>query len=173
MFWKKCIILLAAICGCWCGADDGAVEFVSYEKFGAKGDGKTDDQLAIAAAHDFANTAKLPVKVKPNAKYYIGGGDRIINIMTDTDFGNAEFIIDDTNVKKRSCPVFIVKSRKKTYQLKELTSLYRHQTKLPVLLKSDSLLLLGNSKIRRFIRYGVNANNGMQQTDVIIVSKDG
>lgn len=150
-----------------------ADKFVSYEKFGAKGDGKTDDQLAIAAAHDFANAAKLPVKVKDNAKYYIGGGDRVITIMTDTDFGKAEFIIDDTKVKKRNKPIFAVKSRKNSYLLKELTSLYRHQTRLPVLLKSDSFLILNNNNIKHFIRYGVNANKGTPQTDVLLVSKDG
>ena len=173
MFWKKCIVLCWAVCGIWCGADNGETEFVSYEKFGAKGDGKTDDQLAIAAAHDFANSAKLPVKVKANARYYIGGGNRVITIMTDTDFGNAEFTIDDTRVKDRSRPIFTVKSRLKGTDLKELTSLYRHQTRLPVLIKSDSLLVLYNDKVKRFIRYGVNANGGAPQTDVIIVSKDG
>ena len=156
-----------------CSGSETVQEFVSYEKFGAKGDGKTDDQLAIAAAHDFANAARLPVKVKNNAKYYIGGGDRVITIMTDTDFGNAQFTIDDTKVKTISQPIFAVKTRKKSYKLKNLTSLYKNQKKLPVLLKSDSLLVLTDKNIKHFIRYGANANNGKEQIDIIIVSKDG
>ena len=145
MFLKKFFASLLVVAGVFCQADETAQEFVSYEKFGAKGDGKTDDQLAIAAAHDFANAAKLPVRANDKARYYIGGGNRVITIATDTDFGKAEFIIDDTRVKKRSSPIFSVKSRKKDYQLKELTSLYKHQTRLPIQLKSDSLLVLTNN----------------------------
>lgn len=170
---KYCYLLLLLTATIFCNGSDDSPEFVSYEKFGAKGDGKTDDQLAIAAAHDFANAANLPVKVKDNARYYIGGGDRAIVIMTDTDFGNAQFTIDDRKVKKINRPVFVVKSRRKHYKLKELTSLYRNQNKLPLLLKSDSLIVLNNNKIKRFIRYGVNANAGKAQTDIIIVRKDG
>ena len=171
---RKCIIFLCLLAANFpaCANEENA-EFVSYEKFGAKGDGKHDDQLAIAAAHDFANSAKLPVKVKNNATYYIGGGSRVINIMTDTDFGKAQFIIDDRRVKNRKKPVFAVKSRLKSYSLKDLTSLYKHQTKLPVLLKEKSLIQLNNGKIKRFIRYGVNANKGANQNDIIIVNKDG
>ena len=170
---KCCSVLLLLAATIFCCGNETYQEFVSYEKFGAKGDGKTDDQLAIAAAHDFANAAWLPVKAKNNAKYRIGGGNRVITIMTDTDFGNAQFIIDDTKVKKISQPIFAVKSGKKSYKLKDLTSLYRNQNKLPVQLKSDSLLVLINNNVKRFIRYGANANNGMGQTDVLIVRKDG
>ena len=171
---RKCIIFLCLLAANFpaCANEENA-EFVSYEKFGAKGDGKTDDQLAIAAAHDFANSAKLPVKVKNNARYYIGGGKRVITIMTDTDFGTAKFIIDDRKVKDRRKPVFAVKSRLKGYSLKGLNSLYKHQTQLPLQLKERSLVQLNNGKIRRFIRYGVNANKGTSQNDIIIVNKDG
>lgn len=115
-FYEIFCILLLTGCLALRNVNAGTLKsekFVSYEDFGARGDGITDDQKVIVSAHAYANKHNLPVKVRDNARYYIGGGDRIINIMTDTDFGNAEFIIDDTNVKKRSCPVFIVKSRKK------------------------------------------------------------
>ena len=35
---------------------------VTYEEFGAVGDGKTDDQMAIVAAHEAANAKGLPVR---------------------------------------------------------------------------------------------------------------
>ena len=37
-------------------------DFVTYEAFGAVGDGVTDDAAAIAAAHAYANEHHLPVK---------------------------------------------------------------------------------------------------------------
>ena len=41
-----------------------AKEFVTYEQFGAVGDGKSDDQKAIVAAHAAANEKGLPVIIK-------------------------------------------------------------------------------------------------------------
>ena len=48
-------------------------DFVTYEAFGAVGDGVTDDTAAIVAAHAYANEHGLPVKTDPDATYYIGG----------------------------------------------------------------------------------------------------
>src|SRR5680860_1411838 len=47
--------------------------YVRYSDFGAKGDGKTDDIDAIAAAHAIANQEGLSVKADKGAIYYIGG----------------------------------------------------------------------------------------------------
>ena len=50
------------------------MEFITYERFGAKGDGITDDMDAIIAAHEYANEHDLPVRTTADAHYYIGGG---------------------------------------------------------------------------------------------------
>ena len=65
---------------------------VRYSDFGAKGDGKTDDMEAIAAAHEFANLHGLKVKADEEFTYFIGGMDRTAIIQTDTDFGTASFL---------------------------------------------------------------------------------
>lgn len=44
---------------------------VTYEMFGAKGDGKTDDRAAIIAAHKAANETGAPVRAKDGATYYV------------------------------------------------------------------------------------------------------
>lgn len=46
---------------------------ISYQDFGARGDGKTDDLPAIVATHAFANAHGLKVKAADNAVYYLGG----------------------------------------------------------------------------------------------------
>ena len=84
--------------------------YVLYSYFGAEGDGKTDDIDAIAAAHAIANQEGLSVKADEGASYYIGGKVRTAVIQTDTDFGTAKFIIDDTDVEDHREHVFLVRS---------------------------------------------------------------
>ena len=50
------------ILSCSLAATAQAAEHVTYEQFGAVGDGKADDQDAIVAAHAAANERGLPVK---------------------------------------------------------------------------------------------------------------
>ncbi len=46
---------------------------VSYEAFGAQGDGITDDMQAICEAHEYANAHGMSVKSKSDATYHLGG----------------------------------------------------------------------------------------------------
>jgi hypothetical protein len=147
--------------------------FVVYSDFGAKGDGKTDDLEAIAAAHAYANQHGLPVKADMGATYYIGGKDRTAFIQTDTDFGTAAFIIDDTQVENRNTPVFLVRSGMQPFKPEGISSLRRNQRKIEVTLPGTCIITVTNSNIRRYIRFGPNQNNGAPQTDIFIVDKDG
>ncbi|MCU0404778.1 MAG: hypothetical protein MUE99_09545 [Chitinophagaceae bacterium] len=144
-----------------------------YEDFGAKGDGKTDDIEAIVAAHAFANKNGLPVKADDRATYYIGAKNRTAVIQTNTDFGKASFLIDDTNVENKEAHVFIVRSTKESFKLKGITSLMRNQEKIDVSLPGPCIITVTNSNIRRYIRFGLNQNNGSPQTDIFKVDKDG
>src|SRR5690554_3601289 len=147
--------------------------YVRYSDFGAKGDGKTDDIDAIAAAHAVANQEGLSVKADEGASYYIGGKVRTAVIQTDTDFGTAEFIIDDTDVEDRREHVFLVSSTLRPFNLEGVSSLKRNQTKINVPLPGPILVTVTNSSVRRYIRYGPNQNDGSPQTDIFIVDKDG
>ncbi len=146
---------------------------VSYSQFGAKGDGKTDDIDAIAEAHAFANEHGLPVKADEGATYYIGGKNRTAVIQTDTDFGTAAFIIDDTDVQDHRAHVFLVSSSLQPFKLEGIASLKRNQEKIDVALRGTCLITVTNSHVRRYIRFGANRNDGSPQTDVFIVDKDG
>ena len=111
-----------------------AIGLVRYSDFGAKGDGKTDDIDAIAAAHAFANQHGLLVKADEGATYYIGGKERTAVIRTDTDFGTAAFIIDDTEVQNRNASVFMVSSSLQPFKPEGISSLKRNQEKIERLL---------------------------------------
>lgn len=146
---------------------------VRYSDFGAKGDGKTDDIDAIAATHAFANQQGLPVKGDEGFTYFIGGKNRTAVIRTNTDFGTAAFIIDDTNVENRNANIFLISSALKSFKLEGITSLKRNQEKLDVSLPGTCLITVTNSNVKPYIRYGLNQNNGSSQTDIFIVDKNG
>ena len=80
-----------------------STKYVTYEQFGAVGDGVTDDFSAIYAAHEYANENRLSVKARVGACYYIhdtriDGKVKAVPIKTDTDWTGAEFVIDDSDL---------------------------------------------------------------------------
>lgn len=153
--------------------DLSSKEWVTYRDFGAKGDGKTDDVKAIAAAHAYANEHGLTVKADKGATYYIGRGDHTVEIRTNTDFGNAAFIINDTDVENRNSPVFLVSSSLEPVTLSEVTPLRKNQAIIDFPLPGSGLITVTNANARRYIRYGPNQNDGSYQTDIFLVSKEG
>ncbi|MGI6572373.1 MAG: right-handed parallel beta-helix repeat-containing protein [Fermentimonas sp.] len=153
--------------------DLSSKKWVSYRDFGAKGDGKTDDMKAIAAAHAFANEHGLPVKADKGATYYIGRGDHTVEIQTSTDFGNAAFIIDDTEVKNRNSSVFHVSSSLKPVTLNGVATLRKNQAIIDVPLPGSGLITVTNANARRYIRYGPNQSDGSSQTDIFLVNNEG
>ena len=150
-----------------------AAGIVRYSDFGAMGDGKTDDINAIAATHAFANQHGLPVKACEGATYYIGGKERTVVIRTDTDFGTAAFIIDDTGVENRNAPVFVVSSGPEWLKHEGISSLKKNQEKISVSLPGTCLVTVTDTTVMRYIRFGPNQNNGSPQTDIFVVDKNG
>ena len=150
-----------------------ANRIVRYSDFGAKGDGKTDDMEAIVAAHAFANQHQLPVKASDVATYYISGKNRTAIIQTNTDFGKAAFIIDDTNVENIESAVFLISSTMQAIKLKGIPSLKRNQEKIEATLPGSCLITVTNANVKRYIRFGANANSGSAQTDIFKVDKNG
>lgn len=156
-------------------AKDSSNKVVHYSDFGAIGNGKDDDFEALVKAHDYANKNRLTVKADDNATYLIGGANRTIIIQTDTDFGTAKFIIDDTKLENIRANVFEIKSDFKPIKIKEVKSLKRGQTKLntKLPLASAHVITATNSNVKRFIRRGNNQNSGSSQTDTFLVDQNG
>lgn len=147
--------------------------FVLYSEFGALGDGKTNDMDAIAATHAFANLHGLKVKADEGYTYYIGGNERTAIVETDTDFGTAAFIIDDTEVENRTASIFLVSSSQEPFKLNGISRLKRNQEKIDISLPQPCLVTVTNSNVKHYIRYGLNQNNGSPQTDIFVVDKKG
>jgi hypothetical protein len=87
--------------------------YVYYSDFGADTSGQTNAFQAIIDAHDFANDNNLPVRADKGATYFIGEppshqnseGLLVVDnplgatVLTDTDWGNATFVIDDSDIE--------------------------------------------------------------------------
>lgn len=150
-----------------------AAGVIRYGDLGAKGDGKTDDMNVIAATHAFANQQGLKVEADAGATYYIGGKARTAIIQTDTDFGEAKFIIDDRAVEDRNVSIFMVSSSLEASKLEGITSLKRDQKKIEASLPGPCLITVTNSNVKHYIRFGLNQNNGSAQTDIFVVDEAG
>lgn len=146
--------------------------FVTYEAFGAKGDGVTDDMPAISKAHEYANAHALAVRTKPEATYYIGGKKQICVIATDTDWNTSHFIIDDTAVEDYHAPCFEVRSllAPEKIHIEKLTRDVKHLDARP---EHDCYILVENANKKQFIRLGLNQDEGTPQHDCFVLHKDG
>jgi hypothetical protein len=149
------------------------VDVVTYEAFGAVGDGVTDDLPAIRDAHAHANQRGLRVRSNPNATYHLGRRAITAVIATDTDWSTSRFIIDDSEgVENHRLPLFEVTSLLKPLPLK-IERLARDQDRLDVKPPADCLVLVENRNRKIFIRRGLNQNDGTPQREVFILRRDG
>lgn len=176
--WKTLIATTALLMICLTLSLNASQEAVKrgavwYEDFGATGDGKTDDHAAIAQAHKFANERGLPVKANDAATYYIGGGDTVVVIQTDTHFGKAKLIIDDTNVVDRSKNVFEVNSTLQPIKVESVASLKQDQKRIDIKLPQPCLAVVLNENVRHYLRRGANKHDGVPQRDLFLVDADG
>ncbi len=149
-------------------------DYVTYETFGAVGDGKTDDFDAIVKTHEFANSNGLSVFADETAVYYIGGANKTAVIKTNTDWSTARFIIDDTDVEDRNAWLFNVAPSQSSKNITDkVAPLSMDAENIGTTLKSKSLVVLTDSNVKRYIRKGANQNSGSNQTDVILVDENG
>ncbi len=145
---------------------------VSYEQFGAVGDGVADDMAAICAAHEFANERGLDVRARDDATYYIGGRAMCAIIKTNVNFGTARFIIDDRKLENERMPIFTVDTDYPTYT-PEIKTLSKGQRHIDFPHEGRTYVRAFNSEKKIFIRKGANANKGFDTSDCFVVDADG
>ena len=149
--------------------------FVTYEEFGARGDGRADDFPAIVKAHAHANAKGLPVKARSGAVYYIGDSRETAVVKTDTDFSGARFIIDDTVLKfeNRGREVFLVERDRPPYDVALSWPLGPNTRQVGRTFETAVMLVVKNDRVRHFIRWGANQNNGTPASDLVLVDRNG
>lgn len=147
-------------------------DYLTYEEFGAIGDGKTDDMPAIVACHEEANKKKMRVKATAGAEYYIGEKNLTACIKTSTDFSTAKFIIDDRTLDNIKCSVFSVESDYE-YFTPDITSLSPSQKKIDFLHTGNVYVRIFTDSHKIYIRKGLNQNAGNDPSDCFTVDNDG
>lgn len=173
------IVIVFVVCGIAplvaCGNDEPSI--VYYSDFGAVGDGACDDFEAIKATHEYANKKRVKVMADPGAKYYIGAHEDSITIKTDTDFGNAEFTIDDRNVDSdgRKYQIFDIlpDSQPEELDIPNGFSLEKGQIDVGLSFDAPTMLYIVNSNKKDYIRSGANVNSGDDRQECILVDKNG
>ena len=146
-------------------------DYVLYEDFGAKGDGMTDDYQAIYNAHVYANEHNLKVRGNSKSTYYIKDIPIEIPIKTETDWSGANFVIDDRGLTDNTVMTHLFKIQPSQKQIDITINSLSKDTKTISALANygDVLLHVVNDNKKQYIRYGVNANKGFSQQEVIRV----
>jgi len=147
-------------------------DFITYEMFGAVGDGIHDDMPAIVKAHEEANRLHLPVKARAGAIYYISPRDLTAAVQTPVDWTGARFIIDDVDCECITAPIFHVSSTRQPLPL-QVGSMVYGQTKLDNPFGCDLHVIVTNGNHMDYIRKGLNQDNGHPRADVFVLNADG
>jgi len=158
------------------GEETQAMGYITYEQHGAAGDGVTDDLDAIVAAHEEANALNLSVRADPNATYYIAQTGKTATIQTNTDWGEAKFVIDDSNVligQGHNRHIFEVTSKLPRESIAGVSTLQKGQANIGVALGYPALVQVVDANTIRYIRRGGNANAGASQREVFLVDSNG
>lgn len=156
-----------------------------YSQFGAVGDGVTDDIEAIRDTHAEANRLGIGVRADPGAVYFIGSRNITAVIRTDTDWGDARFIMDERNITGNGQAVFRVESSYFPIGASSRFIDIRDRLSPQTLAKNQNRLILNppldgpalieavDNQTRRYIRRGANENIGSTQRDFFIICKNG
>ena len=162
-----------------------------YEDFGAKGDGETDDFMALLATHKYANECGQTVVGTEGAVYYVGDSfNQSIDVKTDVDLRGATILINDVGdiaFTNRGHNIFRLYRDNSVSQYISGTALdfmfpdgnrtiSKDATELPWLvpyLKGESYIFVRNDNHKDFVRYGANQDAGTSRCDMFLVDANG
>ena len=168
--------------------------YVTYEEFGAIGDGISDDFAAIYKAHEYANANGLSVKARNGAHYYVrdirvDGEAKSAIIKTDVDWTGASFTLDDrdfsimpgSETNDQNKPIFKIASDFSMEKIEDRELLdrlvsegfNRKTTKLSLKFDYPVMIIPYNSKHKVYRRRAYRSFRGQTMQEVILLDKDG
>lgn len=147
-------------------------KYVTYEEFGALGDGVTDDMPAIVACHEYANANSVEVRGSDGANYYIGGRNLTAIIMTDVNWGGAKFTLDDRKLENITQNIFRVVGTANKFT-PEIKSLKKGQKSVEFPHEGKAYVRVFDANKKRYIRKGGNMNEGCPSSDCFAVDGEG
>ncbi len=171
--------------------DDSCVENVRdvyYRDFGANGEDELDDAEAIKKAHEYANQDGHNVIASYGATYYIGVLEGGITVKTNVDWLDAKFILQDYLISPdmacRTAAIFYVQRDDYSISLPQLDAKIDEIneaggidastfTSFDFNFGQPLFLSVSNKDHINYIRYGVNANAGATQNEVVLVDANG
>lgn len=153
---------------------------ITYEMFGAKGDGVSDDFNAINKTHKYANANNLTVVGNSKANYYIKDIVSTIPIRTNVDWNGCKFTIDDRGVsQQKSIQLFTVEKSQSPISLNALPPIKKNQASIPEIAnqingKECIIYLEDDDEDKRiYIRTGGNKSDGKNLKDVFRIDSFG
>ena len=152
---------------------------LTYAQFGAKGDGVTDDFVAIQKTHEEANRTGAKVLGDEGATYLIREVASPAIIRTDVDWRGAHFIIDNRHIHpdspERWAWIFELAHDRPDAALliPEGHSLTKGQANVGIAPGAPSILYLKDDNDRIYSRWGENANGGVPRQEVILTDAEG
>ena len=174
------------------------ISVITYEDYGAKGDGKTDDIEAIRAAHNEANKGGQKVLGTKGKTYYITFSyGNPIQIKTDVDWRGAKFIFDSRAITYDNAGnIFEIAQDLQNAnkyidvedpRIQELNKPAENgepvikgiehgddkTMKLDLGLGYPAMLTVINKNSRTYIRWGYVDSKGGEQQEVVVVDENG
>ena len=170
-------------------------KYVTYEEFGAVGDGVADDFAAMYRAHEYANENGLPVIARNGAEYYVhsplvDGEVKEIIIRTDCNWGEAKITIDDRDISAfpgspsrewYSKAIFRVVSDYDVERINDRATLdaivaaglNKDSKKVALKLDYPAMIIPYNDAHKVYRRLGYGGWPGSAMHEVIVIDKDG
>ena len=168
--------------------------YVTYEEFGAVGDGVAEDFPAIYKAHEYANQNGLEVRAKDGAHYYIhntrvDGEAKTAIIKTNVKWGMARFTIDDRDLSTKpdsesrdmNIPIFRAESDYGRERIDDreildrivAAGLNQNSTRVDIKFDYPVMIIPYNTKHNVYRRIGYGGFRGQLMREVIVLDKDG
>ena len=164
--------------------ENTGVKYITYDDLGAMAREGYDDYNVIKETHELANQNGYEVRAEKGKTYHIYRLEGIepINIQTNTDWDNANFVIHDENIADldtRGYAIFHIISKNENIEMTDkefLNSININKATKSIKELSgygDCLCFVYNDQKIQYIRSGMDEDDGKIQQDIFKIDNSG